>query len=771
MAALFRRHLARLLTFGGVAVLLPGRAAAIPPSQIPAPQATVQGTVLDEETARPLPGAVVVMTGLNRMALTDAAGRYLLRQVPAGLQPITVRSLGYAPRTLYALVPSEGGLEINLSLRPSPFQLPSIEVHPLPAGRAADNADPAGAPDRWVSIGALRNHPLLAEPDAFQVLGGGAVVIQPESPSGVHIRGGDSDQTAFVLDGIPIFSPYHSAGVFSAWNPDALAQLSLSGAAPWLAHSALSGSVEAATRDPGSRVTAQGGVSTTQARLTVDGPLGVANIGYLVSLRSGFPGFVAPKGEASYLRGGTADWLVKLEAPAIGGVVRLLGYDNRNAINAAAGQTIDEPSRVSRRNTFAWHSRSFGGEWRRVLSGTEFRVQGWSAESNATSAWAAEAGGVEMAAARRDLGLLATVENRSAGGATLLGIRAEQSRTSYQTVSASAGPGLSLLAQTPIVAVFAERAATIGPRIDLTLSASVAAAAGNLHLAPRARLSWRPAEHWRLAGSYARSYQYAQSLRNAESVVSTVFPVDLYIGAGAPDVPVARSDLATLEADYRPVSGVRIRAQAYQRGFRGLLLVAPRGGEPFATGGFGVGSGRSRGAAIDAAWTTTPLSVVASYGVQRVRRVYGEASYAPDFGTTHLLEGGVTLFPAASFSVRLGAAGALGRRATLVSGALTSESCNLLDRGCEFGGSPNHSGQVLGGTELPGYFRVDLGLRKQWTIHLRGRDAQLALFGTVTNLFNHQNVLTYSRDLSGGPVSPIKLRPLAPLVVGLDWRF
>jgi len=42
--------------------------------------------------------------------------------------------------------------------------------------------------------------------------------------------------------------------------------------------------------------------------------------------------------------------------------------------------------------------------------------------------------------------------------------------------------------------------------------------------------------------SYARTHQFAQSLRNPESVVGSVFPVDLYMGAAAPGMPVAQSD-------------------------------------------------------------------------------------------------------------------------------------------------------------------------------------------------------------------------------------
>src|SRR2546422_82289 len=204
--------------------------------------------------------------------------------------------------------------------------------------RGVDNEDSTAFPDRESSISAVWSHPLLAEPDVFQALGGGEVVLRPESPSGVHIRGGASDQTAYLLDGIPVFSPYHTGGLFSAWNPDALSRLHVASVTPSLMYPhALSGAVEAVTRAPRDRPHAQGSFSTTQARLTLDGPLGVAAASYLISLRSGFPGVIAPNDEASYLRGETGDWLAKLELPALGGRVRLLGYGSENEVNTAAG--------------------------------------------------------------------------------------------------------------------------------------------------------------------------------------------------------------------------------------------------------------------------------------------------------------------------------------------------------------------------------------------------------------------------------------------------
>jgi hypothetical protein len=746
---------------GGVKILL----------AVQATQATVLGAVRDDKTNQPLAGAVVELIDLHRAAATDADGRYVLRGVPAGPHHIAVRFIGYAQRSLHALVPPAGHLEINVALRPEPIRLAIVEVHAPPLVGGGDGDDRAAFPERARSIAAVWNHPLLAEPDVLHALEGGEVVVKPESPSGVHIRGGASDQTAYLLDGIPVFSPYHAAGVFSAWNPDALSWLELSSAAPspGSPHT-LSGTVEAVTRTPGARPRLQGSVSSTQARLTLDGPVGVAGASYLVSARSTFPGIITPKDEASYVQGETGDWLAKLEAPALGGQVRLLGYESANEVNTAAGATTDG----GRRNEFEWRSRSVGTEWRGIVAGLGVRVLGWSAAGQAGSRWTAQAGRLTLSAARRDEGLLASVERRSPRATTVAGIRVEGSRTSYRIEpDSTAGPSWALSARTVVAGAFAQHSRAITDRTELRLSAEMAAAGRGLRLGPRAHIRWRLSERLAFSGSYIRRHQFAQSLRNAESLVGTVFPVDLYMGAAAPGIPVARSDQGVLAAEYRPSAGVRLGVQAYTRGSDGVLLVAAREGEPFATSGgaFAVGSDASRGVSVDADVRAARYAIVASYGLQRVRFKYAESGYVPDHGATHLVEGGVIVFPTATSSIRLGLTGTLGRRATTVSGGFEWEACNLLDQGCEFSGSPHYDGEPLGGTTLPPYVRVDLGLRKHWHVAVGGRDARVALFGTVTNVLGRKNLLTYARNPSTGRLAAIEMRPLAPLVVGLDWQF
>src|SRR3954464_13272961 len=122
-------------------------------------QPAVTGTIRDGESGAPLAQAAVTLADLDRSVVSDAGGRYRFLAVPPGPQHLTVRRVGYAPRTLDALVPAEGELEINIALRPQPMQLPAIEVRSRVPLRGLDIGDTASFPDRSVSMAAVRNDP------------------------------------------------------------------------------------------------------------------------------------------------------------------------------------------------------------------------------------------------------------------------------------------------------------------------------------------------------------------------------------------------------------------------------------------------------------------------------------------------------------------------------------------------------------------------------------------------------------------------------------
>jgi len=714
---------------------------------------SITGTLRDAASADVLSGVVVSVVDLNRTVITDVEGRYRLERLPSGTHRLLARRIGYAPRTIDVLVPLDATIEIGIVLRAEPITLSAV---------GGSDISESFVPDRHVDMAQAREHPWLAEPDAFQALSGGTVALQPESPTGIHVRGGASDQLTYLLDGFPVFSPYHSGESFSAWNPDALESVALETASEtW---DGLSGVVAAMTRTPRAQHHAQAGLSTTQLRFALDGPLGSSGAGYLWSQRSGFPGFPAPQQEATYLRGETGDQLGKIEAAFAGGHLQLLGYTSGSELDTQG------PTTGASRNTFAWQSSTIGAAWRRPLGASFLDARLWIAGQNASATWMLDSSAAErLASYRRDAGLTVMLEQGDRQGRSAIGVRAQASRMAYD-LSVDSGGALRYASAAPLLALFLERNQRLSTRLELQSTLGATTSARATRLSPRLSLSWSPGGTLVLTGGYLQLHQFAQSLRNPESVAGTVFPVDLFVGATRSGVPIARSDEGIVAAQYRPMSSIRLAGQAYVRSFHDIVLVAPRNHTPFSAAPFTIGSGRARGFALELARTTARYSLAASYGRQGIRFAYQGTSYVPDYATTDLVDAGVTVSASKTVAIRAAASGRFGRRVTALVTPFEWESCNVADRGCEFAGSPQ-TADSLGATRVPGYLRFDLGIRTHWSFQVAGRTTDLAVFGTVTNVFGRTNVLTIAPDPITGTRTPVTLRSRVPLVVGIDWAF
>jgi hypothetical protein len=61
---------------------------------VQAGQAAVAGTIRDGEGGKPLAGAVVTLTDVDRATVSDSAGRYRLSAVPPGPQHLSVKRIG-----------------------------------------------------------------------------------------------------------------------------------------------------------------------------------------------------------------------------------------------------------------------------------------------------------------------------------------------------------------------------------------------------------------------------------------------------------------------------------------------------------------------------------------------------------------------------------------------------------------------------------------------------------------------------------------------------
>lgn len=121
------RMFRRLPRAGGVAAL--ALAAALPlRAQQPAATGSVEGTVSDEETAAPLPGAIVQLRGTGLGALTDAAGRFRIGGVAPGAYVVSAERIGSRGATARVEVGAGAVARVELKLGTEAVALPTVVV-------------------------------------------------------------------------------------------------------------------------------------------------------------------------------------------------------------------------------------------------------------------------------------------------------------------------------------------------------------------------------------------------------------------------------------------------------------------------------------------------------------------------------------------------------------------------------------------------------------------------------------------------------------------
>jgi hypothetical protein len=146
----------------------------------------------------------------------------------------------------------------------------------------------AGPPAFVVTPATIRRLPALAEADVFRAVQSlPSVAAISDFSSALYVRGGAPDHNLLLLDGAPLFNPYHLGGMFAAIDPDAVASVEvLPGAFPAASGDRLASVINIWTRDGGrDRPRGHGSLGLISSRAGVDGPLPGGAGSYLLSVR------------------------------------------------------------------------------------------------------------------------------------------------------------------------------------------------------------------------------------------------------------------------------------------------------------------------------------------------------------------------------------------------------------------------------------------------------------------------------------------------------
>lgn len=180
--------------------------------------AKISGVVTDAETGEPLPGANVIIQGTSFGAATDADGEYTILQIQPGLYTVSASFIGYATLQKQEVQLTAGlTTRLNFELEPAAIEGEVIEVvveRPL-VEPTATNAVRNMTRDEFENI-ATRNV------QTFYTMQSGVV----EQNGEIHVRGGRSDETGYVLEGASTKSIVGADNVVST-IPEALEQVNV----------------------------------------------------------------------------------------------------------------------------------------------------------------------------------------------------------------------------------------------------------------------------------------------------------------------------------------------------------------------------------------------------------------------------------------------------------------------------------------------------------------------------------------------------------------
>ncbi|MBE9598367.1 TonB-dependent receptor [Pedobacter sp. MC2016-24] len=194
-----------------------------PARQIPF---NITGRVIDRSSGESLPSAHVQLRHLNISTSTNADGYFTLINVPADTCRLDINFSGYQQDTYY-LNAENIKKEIVIGLFPAVRALNEVVITDKRAeGLMSTNKRRVSV--LQISPSKLEELPNIGEKDilrSFQLMPG--ISASNESSSGAYVRGGTPDQNLVLFDGFTVYQVDHLYGFFSAFNSNAVKDVTM----------------------------------------------------------------------------------------------------------------------------------------------------------------------------------------------------------------------------------------------------------------------------------------------------------------------------------------------------------------------------------------------------------------------------------------------------------------------------------------------------------------------------------------------------------------
>ena len=235
--------------------------------------ASVRGFVYEAETGEPAIFCNAFLEGTTHGASTDINGYFLISQVPPGKYNLVITYLGFDTIRKPIELAAHQILTQNYNLKQSSVILDMIEVNAerQSAKTHTKTSVVSLTPKSIKKIPSVGGQADIAQ--YLQVIPG--VIFTGDQGGQFYIRGGSPIQNKVILDGMTIYNPFHSIGLFSVFETDLIRNADVYTGGYNANYGGRISSIMDITYKDGNknRISGAAGATTFGARLLLEGPI------------------------------------------------------------------------------------------------------------------------------------------------------------------------------------------------------------------------------------------------------------------------------------------------------------------------------------------------------------------------------------------------------------------------------------------------------------------------------------------------------------------
>lgn len=247
----------------------------------PIPSFTISGYIKEKSSGERLALATVFEKNLGKGISSNEYGFYSI-SLPKGFNDLEFSYTGC--HTLSKKINLKNNIILDVELDASVLLKEVLVTSKKATNTVSVNTNTASLP-----IQQLRMVPSLGgEPDLIRglsVLPG--ITTGPDGFGGIYVRGGNVDQNLFLLDGVPIYYPLHSGGIYSVFDERIIKNAQLyKGDAPARYGGKLSSVLDVQMREGNqNKFAGHLGVGLITANASLEGPIQKEKSSFIVTLR------------------------------------------------------------------------------------------------------------------------------------------------------------------------------------------------------------------------------------------------------------------------------------------------------------------------------------------------------------------------------------------------------------------------------------------------------------------------------------------------------